>query len=129
MDFGVVAFGAASGAEWREKALRCEAAGFEYLFLPDHVGVFDPFSAAAAAANAVRLWVGTLVLNVEFWNPLLLARAAVTTDGNVVQVAALFDLVARRSQVVSPHHQELGPVGVPAPFELSACCTTNAKRS
>lgn len=81
MDFGVVTFGAASGAEWREKALRYEAAGFDFLFLPDHVGVFDPFSAAAAAvAGTVRLRVGTLVLNVEFWNPLLLARAAATTQ-------------------------------------------------
>lgn len=81
MDFGVVTFGATSGAEWREKVLRYEVAGFDFLFLPDHVGVFDPFSAAAAAAaTTAHLRVGTLVLNVEFWNPLLLARAAVTTQ-------------------------------------------------
>jgi len=81
MDFGVVTFGATSGAEWREKVLRYEVAGFDFLVLPDHVGVFDPFSAAAAAAAATaHLRVGTLVLNVEFWNPLLLARAAVTSQ-------------------------------------------------
>ncbi|SRR6266545_2454702 len=72
MDFGVVTFGATSGAEWRAKVLRYEVAGFDFFFLPDHVGVFDRFpAAAAAAATTAHLRVGTLVLNVEFWNPLL----------------------------------------------------------
>jgi len=81
MRFGVIVSSAASGAEWREKALRFETIGFDYLHVPDHVGYFDPFTAvASAAAVTERLRVGTLVLNVEFWNPLLLARAAVTTQ-------------------------------------------------
>ena len=81
MRFGVIVSSAASGAEWREKALRFETVGFDYLHVPDHVGYFDPFTAvASAAAVTERLRVGTLVLNVEFWNPLLLARAAVTTQ-------------------------------------------------
>jgi probable F420-dependent oxidoreductase len=81
MRFGVIVFSAASGAEWREKALRYEASGFDYLHVPDHVGFFDPFAAAVSAATVTeRLRVGTLVLNVEFWNPLFLARAAVTTE-------------------------------------------------
>jgi len=81
--------GAATGVEWREKALRYEAAGFEYLQVADHVGFFDPFAAAVAAANVTsRLRVASLVLNIGFWNPLLLARASVTaallTDGRFV---------------------------------------------
>jgi probable F420-dependent oxidoreductase len=81
MRFGVSVDSAASAAEWRDKVLRYEANGFDYLHVPDHVGSFDPFAAAASAATATeRLRVGTLVLNVEFWNPLLLARAAVTTQ-------------------------------------------------
>jgi len=81
--------GAATGVEWREKALRYEAAGFEYLQVADHVGFFDPFAAAVAAANVTsRLRVGSRVLNIGFWNPLLLARASVTaallTDGRFV---------------------------------------------
>jgi len=81
MRFGVIVSSAASGAEWRGKALRFETVGFDYLHVPDHVGYFDPFTAvASAAAVTERLRVGTLVLNVEFWNPLLLARAAVTTQ-------------------------------------------------
>jgi probable F420-dependent oxidoreductase len=87
--FGVSVSAAATGVEWREKALRYEAAGFEYLQVADHVGFFDPFAAAVAAADATsRLRVGSLVLNTGFWNPLLLARAAVTaallTDGRFV---------------------------------------------
>jgi probable F420-dependent oxidoreductase len=89
VQFGVSVSGAATGAEWREKALRYEAAGFGYLQVADHVGFFDPFAAAVAAANVTsRLRVGTLVVNIGFWNPLLLARAAVTaallTDGRFV---------------------------------------------
>lgn len=81
MRFGVILVSAASGAEWLDKALRFETSGFDYLHVPDHVGYFDPFTAAASAAGVTeRLRVGTLVLNVEFWNPLLLARAAVTAQ-------------------------------------------------
>jgi probable F420-dependent oxidoreductase len=81
MRFGVRCISAATGADWREKAVRHERTGFDYVHVPDHIGYFDPFTAVVAAAAATeRLRVGTLVLNVEFWNPLLLARAAVTTQ-------------------------------------------------
>jgi probable F420-dependent oxidoreductase len=57
--------------------------------VPDHVGTFDPFAALVAAATATsQLSVGTYVLNTEFWNPLLLARTAATTqlvtDGRLI---------------------------------------------
>ena len=44
------------------------------------MGLFDPFAAITAAAQPLALTVGTYVLNVELWNPLLLARAVATTD-------------------------------------------------
>jgi probable F420-dependent oxidoreductase len=81
MRFGIIMEDLSTGAEWREKALGCEAKGFDYIHIPDHIGLPDPFVAAASAALVTeRVRVGTLVLNVEFWNPLLLARAAVTTQ-------------------------------------------------
>jgi probable F420-dependent oxidoreductase len=89
MHFGVSAWSAASGEAWRATARRVEAWGYETLWVPDHVGLFDPFAAMVAAAGATStLRVGTYVLNVEFWNPLLLARAVATThvvtDGRLV---------------------------------------------
>lgn len=81
MRFGVSAFAARDAASWRRDAQQFERAGFDVLWVPDHVGIFDPFVALSAAAQATtRLRVGTYVLNVELWNPLLLARAAATTD-------------------------------------------------
>jgi probable F420-dependent oxidoreductase len=81
MQFGVVALSATTGTDWTKQARRYEASGFDYLFVPDHIGLLDPFAAVASvAATTERLRLGTLVLNMEFWNPLLLARAAVTTQ-------------------------------------------------
>lgn len=81
MRFGVSASSATDGLAWRDAARRYESLGYETLWVADHVGLLDPFAATTAAAAATEsLRVGTYVLNVEFWNPLLLARAAVTTQ-------------------------------------------------
>jgi probable F420-dependent oxidoreductase len=65
---------------WADAARRFEAAGYDTFWAPDHVGMVDPFTALVAAATSTsRLRVGTYVVNVEFWNPLLLARTAATT--------------------------------------------------
>jgi probable F420-dependent oxidoreductase len=61
----------------------CEAEGYGYdaVFAADHLGIPAPFPLLVAAADATRrLRVGTLVLNVPFWNPALLAREVATTD-------------------------------------------------
>jgi probable F420-dependent oxidoreductase len=81
MRYGVSVRKAESGTAWRDLARRYETWGFDMLQIPDHVGWFDPFAAiVAAAAVTERLRFGTFVLNIEFWNPLLLARVAATTD-------------------------------------------------
>jgi probable F420-dependent oxidoreductase len=87
--FGVTNWSAETGTAWRDDARRFEQLGYDNWWVPDHVGMFDPFAALVAAAGATeRMRVGTYVLNVEFWNPLLLARAAATahivTDGRLV---------------------------------------------
>jgi probable F420-dependent oxidoreductase len=79
--FGVSSWSATDGKTWRDEARRFEELGYDTLWVADHVGMLDPFAAIVAAAMATeRVRVGTYVLNVEFWNPLLLARVAATTD-------------------------------------------------
>jgi probable F420-dependent oxidoreductase len=51
------------------------------VHLPDHLQAPSPFPVMMAAADATeRLRVGTLVLNIGFWNPALLAREVASVD-------------------------------------------------
>ncbi len=78
-----------SGTEWgpvgttnqraylQQEATRAEAAGFDVLTFADHtvVGMRPPLTTILCAAEAAQsLRFGTMVLNNDFWNPLLLAR-------------------------------------------------------
>lgn len=64
-------------AECRE----AEQYGYDTVFAADHLGIPAPFQLLVAAAQATqRLRAGTLVLNVPFWNPALLAREVATAD-------------------------------------------------
>src|SRR5512144_2211251 len=58
-----------------------EAAGFDVLNAPDHLGNTAPFAIlAAAAAVTERIRLRTYVLDVYFWNSALLAREVATVD-------------------------------------------------
>lgn len=81
--FGVNLRFSESAREWAEKCERAEELGYDVITVPDHLGgpernaPFPALVAAAAATERVRL--GTLVLNVPFYNPALLAREVATT--------------------------------------------------
>ncbi|MDQ1476565.1 MAG: hypothetical protein QOE62_1794 [Actinomycetota bacterium] len=80
--FGVQADVTSSATEWFDLARRVEAAGFDALYVADHVGVTaSPFAAlAAAAAVTTTLRLGTYVLNSGAYEPRALASAAATLD-------------------------------------------------
>ena len=72
-----------AGLDWPSFARRVEALGYGGLVLADHVvgNGLSPFPAlAAAAAASTTLRVGTLVLDNDFRNPLLVAREAASVD-------------------------------------------------
>lgn len=75
----------------REMALQAEAAGFDSLWLPDHLlfrfpdqsqfGIWECWTLLTALAEATeRIELGTLVLCLPFRNPAVLAKMAVTLD-------------------------------------------------
>lgn len=60
---------------------RAEDLGCDVIAALDHLGTPDPFVVLSAAAQvSPRMRLRTYVLNIGFWNPALLARAAATTD-------------------------------------------------
>jgi probable F420-dependent oxidoreductase len=65
---------------WRERLRRIEALGYSTVFWPDHFGTqWEPVAALAAAAAATeRLNVGSLVFDVDYRHPVVLAKAAAT---------------------------------------------------
>ena len=65
---------------WAEKLRRIEALGYSSVFWPDHFGSqWDPVAAlAAAAAVTERLQVGSLVYDIDYRHPVVLAKAAAT---------------------------------------------------
>jgi probable F420-dependent oxidoreductase len=67
-------------AHWIDEARRIESLGYSSVFWPDHFGTqWDPTTAiAAVAAVTTRLRVGTLVYDVDYRHPVVLAKAAAT---------------------------------------------------
>ena len=66
---------------WVERLRRIESLGYSTVFVPDHFGPqWDPVATIAAAAAATeRLKVGSLVYDVDYRHPVVLAKAAATT--------------------------------------------------
>jgi probable F420-dependent oxidoreductase len=74
-------FGITTQQAFAEECREAEGYGYDTVFSADHLGIPAPFPLLVAAAEATsRMRVGTLVLNVCFWNPALLAREIATTD-------------------------------------------------
>jgi probable F420-dependent oxidoreductase len=66
---------------WHDLARRAEDLGYTTLQVADHLGMVDPFTPLVSAADATStLRLGTLVVNSELHNPVLLARQAATVD-------------------------------------------------
>lgn len=79
--FGLQASFAESPDELRELSRKAEATGYDVLTIADHLGIIDPFiGAAVAAESTTTLRVGTHVLNIDFHQAALLARASATID-------------------------------------------------
>ncbi|MDA8033382.1 MAG: TIGR03621 family F420-dependent LLM class oxidoreductase [Actinomycetota bacterium] len=78
--FGVHTSGPPSMATWRDQARRAEALGYSSLSLVDHLDAqLAPLVALTVAAEATTtLHVGTLVLNNDLRNPVVLARELAT---------------------------------------------------
>jgi probable F420-dependent oxidoreductase len=67
-------------SDWRERARAAEGLGYSALYVTDHFDTqFGPLVAATVAAEATTtLHVGTLVLNNDFRNPVVLAQEIAT---------------------------------------------------
>src|SRR5215475_12690281 len=79
--FSFYIFGITSREAFVAKCREAEEYGYDTVFAADHLGLPAPFPLLVAAAEATRrLRVGTLVLNVAFWNAALLAREVATAD-------------------------------------------------
>lgn len=65
---------------WAEELREIEALGYSSVYFPDHFGAqWDPLAGAmAAAAVTERLHVGTLVCDVDYRHPVVLAKSAAT---------------------------------------------------
>ena len=75
--------GAPSAQEWLDRAKRIEALGYDTLAMPDHMvgGAWAPMPAIAALASVVsKLRFGTLVIDNDFRNPVVLAREVALVD-------------------------------------------------
>jgi probable F420-dependent oxidoreductase len=79
--FSTNTYGLTSGADFAGFCRRAEDLGYDTIFAADHLGDAAPFQQVVAAAAATeRVRVGTLVINVPFWNVALLAREIATAD-------------------------------------------------
>ena len=78
--FGIHASVAPTMSAWRDQARMAEDLGYSTLYVADHLGAqFGPLVATTVAAEATStLNVGTVVLNNDLRNPVLLAKEIAT---------------------------------------------------
>lgn len=80
--FGVQISRPRTSTEWKERAMRAEALGYDVFLMPDHFGrqfAIGPALAAVAAATTT-LRIGTLVWQNDLRHPALVAMEATTLD-------------------------------------------------
>lgn len=81
LKLGVTLPGYTSVPDLVEEARKAEAAGFDVILTPDHLGLAAPLvSLPVIAAAAPSVQVSTLVLNASFYSPALLARDLAAVD-------------------------------------------------
>lgn len=93
--FGVQSFNAESGADWAAKVQRAEALGFSAFHLADHIlgpgpalektnhpvqGLAAIPAMAYAAAVTKSIHIGCRVFCIDYYNPVVLAKSAMTID-------------------------------------------------
>jgi probable F420-dependent oxidoreductase len=93
--FAVQSFNAASGAQWTERARRAEALGYSVLHLADHLlgpgpaleRTADPVQTLAAIPSMARaaavtrdLRIGCRVFCIDYHDPVVLIKSAMTID-------------------------------------------------
>jgi probable F420-dependent oxidoreductase len=79
--FSCNVFGFRSRGEFIRYCQDAERFGYHTMFTADHLGSPSPFPPLVLAAQVTeQLRVGTMVLNVPFWNAHLLAREVATAD-------------------------------------------------
>jgi probable F420-dependent oxidoreductase len=78
--FGVLAAVAHTMSDWRDQARTAEGLGYSALYVSDHLDAqFGPLVATAVAAEATStLHVGSVVLNNDLRNPVVLAKEIAT---------------------------------------------------
>ena len=80
--FGAQLYADENRQKWIAQVRKAESMGYSVATLPDHFGervAIWPSIVAAADATS-RLRFGSLTINNDFWNPVVLAREAATTD-------------------------------------------------
>ena len=80
--FGAQLYGDDNRHRWIAKVRKAESIGYSVVTMPDHFGERVAIwpSIVAAADATTRLRFGSMTVNNDLWNPVMLAREAATTD-------------------------------------------------
>jgi probable F420-dependent oxidoreductase len=80
--FGAQLYGDENRGKWLARVRKAESIGYAVVTMPDHFGqrvaIWPSIVAAADATTSLRF--GSMTINNDLWNPVMLAREAATTD-------------------------------------------------